>query len=98
MTNLARLERRRVSTKTGTDESPLSWQHRVTSRAFPGAQWTHGAIPAELAWLRADPAARRLGLAPDAAEGAGADWGHRRVPREVRRRPAQVQVPLLDAG
>src|SRR4029077_5017687 len=66
--------------------------------AFRRAQWAHGAIPARVAWLRADPAARRLGLACDAAEAVGADWGDRRVPCEVRRRAAEVQVPLLDGG
>src|SRR6266540_6580782 len=53
-------------------------------------------IPKRVARLRADSAARRPGSAREAGEARGAAGGARRVPGEVRRRAAQVQVPLLD--
>src|SRR5438874_7885316 len=55
----------------------------------------HGAIPPRVARLRADPA-QRLRLARSIAEALGPDRRDRRFPRQVRRRPPQVQVPFLD--
>src|SRR2546428_4051635 len=48
-----------------------------------------------MARVRADPASRH-GLAQVLPEALGPDRGDRRVPGQVRRRPAQVQVPVLD--
>src|SRR5947209_5447673 len=68
----------------------------MTQTADPQAQWVDGAVPRGVAAVRARSAAGRNRLAGRAAEALGADRRDRSVPGEVRRRPAQVQVSLLD--
>src|SRR6266446_10297792 len=70
----------------------LSWRGATDTGRHNGR---HGAIPSGVAPVRADPA-EGLRLAWALSKALGADCRDRSVPRQVRRRAAQVQVPLLD--